>query len=514
MGIIQKAMETVVKLLPDGDPDPLIHGQTSLGTPLSRVDGTVKVSGTARFTAEVPFDNLAFGSLVCSTIARGHISEIDTAAAAKAPGVVLVMTHENAPRMDKPRQLFTDSRGAATSDLPVMQDSSIHWNGEPVALVIAETQEQADYAATLIRVSYEAAQAETIFDADSAKAKSSGPILGEDAKVEVGHAEAALKRSKTVVDEIYRTPRYNHAAIELHAATAIWESDDRLTVYDASQLLGATQATLAKVFGLDEKHVRIIAPFVGGAFGNKGVWNHQILCAAAAKLTGRPVRLVLSREDVFRITGGRTLSEQRVALGAEKDGHLTALIHTGVTAVTAHNQFPEQFTFPARHLYAADNLLVDQKVVELDMIANTSMRAPGESIGTFGLESALDELAFLLNMDPIELRLRNEPEVDPTKGTTFSARHLVEAYRLGAERFGWSRRSPAPGSMREGIWRIGHGVATATYPYYRMLGATARIRLTRDGRAVVAMASHEMGMGTATVQAQHAADRLGLAIDR
>jgi xanthine dehydrogenase YagR molybdenum-binding subunit len=226
------------------------------------------------------------------------------------------------------------------------------------------------------------------------------------------------------------------------------------------------------------------------------------------------VRIVLSREGVFRVVGGRTLTRQRVALGARKDATLAALIHTGCAGMTAHNDCPEQFTFPARHLYAADALLVSQDVVDLDMAPNTFMRAPGESIGTFALESAVDELAHAMGLDPIELRARIEPDKDPTTGRPFSSRHIAEAYRRGAERFGWERRSPTPGSRCEGEWLVGMGVATATYPYYRMPGGAARIRLSADGCATVQMGSHEMGMGTATVQTQSAADRLGLTVDK
>ena len=328
----------------------------------------------------------------------------------------------------------------------------------------------------------------------------------------IGDAEAALKQAAFKVDLTYRTPRYNHNAIELHAATVAWDGDE-LVVHDATQMVNATAWTLAQVFGLKEEQVRVLSPYVGGGFGGKGLWDHQILAAAASRLRGRPVRIVLSREGVFRIVGGRTTTEQRVAVGAKADGTLAALIHTGVAAMTTHNACPEQFTFPARHLYAADTIKVAQHVADMDMLANTFMRAPGESVGTYALECALDELAEAMKLDPIELRRRIEPDKDPTSGAPFSSRNLVEAYRRGAERFGWDKRVATPRSRREGEWLIGMGCATATYPYYRMPGGAARIRLTADGRALVQMASHEMGMGTATVQAQHAADRLGLKFD-
>jgi xanthine dehydrogenase YagR molybdenum-binding subunit len=226
------------------------------------------------------------------------------------------------------------------------------------------------------------------------------------------------------------------------------------------------------------------------------------------------VRLTLSRESVYRLIGGRTLTEQRVALGADANGKLTAVIHQGVVAVTSHNNCPEQFSFPARHLYAAASFHLEQKITELDMLANTFMRAPGEAVGTFALESAVDELADVLRMDPIELRVRNEPEEDPTTGIPFSSRHIVEAYRSGAERFGWSRRSSTPRASREGEWWVGMGCATATYPYYRMPGGAARITMSKDGRAKVEIAAHDMGMGTATAQAQITAQRLGLSMQQ
>jgi xanthine dehydrogenase YagR molybdenum-binding subunit len=514
MSIIQKAMQTAIRLAPEswlagGTPDPLTHKHGSIGKPVSRIDGRLKVEGKARFAAEVPLEGMEYAALVYSTIARGKITKLDTTEAEVAPGVTLIMTHLNAPRMKPPPVMMSKPKAAGTSDLPVMQDAEIHWNGQPVALVLARTQEQADHAKSLVRVAYEAGSAVVSFDEAKAHARVPDSILGEPASIEIGDAEEALKQASFKIDLTYRTPRYNHNAIELHAATVTWE-DDRLVVHDATQMVNATAWTLSQVFGLKETQVRVISPYVGGGFGGKGLWDHQILAAAASKLRGRPVRIMLSREGVFRIVGGRTTTEQRVALGANADGTLAALIHTGVAAMTTHNACPEQFTFPSRHLYAAGAIKVAQQVADMDMLANTFMRAPGESIGTYALECTLDELAEAMKLDPIELRRRIEPEKDPTTGAEFSSRHLVEAFRRGAERFGWDRRSATPRSRREGEWLIGMGCATGTYPYYRMPGGAARIRLSADGRAIVQMASHEMGMGTATVQAQHAAARLGL----
>ncbi len=509
MSILQRAVDTVIRHLPDRFDDPLIDDAREVGQAHARVDGPAKVSGTARFAAEMLYDNLAHGALVYSSIARGKISTIDTAQAEQASGVLLVMTHLNAPRMKAPPTM--DEQGAAASSLPVLQTADVHWNGQPVAMVVAETQEQADYAASLVRVTFDAEPSVTEFARARASARSPGDIVGEPADVLIGDAEAALRAAEFAIDHVYHTPRHNHGAIELHAVTVAWQ-DDRLLVHDATQAVNLTRTTLAKAFGLAEDKVRVLSPFVGGGFGNKTLWNHHILAVAAARQIGRPVRMVLTREGVFRTTGGRTLTEQRVALGANREGPLAALIHTGIAGMTAHNNCPEQFTFPARHLYAADTLKLEQRVADMDMVPNTWMRAPGESIGTFALESAIDELAVQLDVDPIALRRRLEPETDPVSGLAFSSRHIIEAYDRGAERFGWSNRA-APGSRREGDWLFGMGVATATYPYYRMPGGSARICLRADGRAVVKMAAHEMGMGTATVQAQAAADRLALPVE-
>lgn len=495
--------------------DPAMRRFGTIGQPVSRLDGPLKVTGKARFAAEVRTDRLAYAAIVPAAIAKGRITAIDAADARATRGVIAVMTHENAPRMGRPPRVMEDPDGAAFDSFPVMQDDRVRWNGQAIAVVIAENQDIAEHAASLVRVSYAQEAAKPSFEALLPGARRPATILGQPSEVSVGgDAEQALAAAEFVVDEIYDTPRYNHNAIELHALTAIWEAEDRLTLHDSTQMLALTVGTLAKVLDLPKGNIRVLSPFVGGGFGGKGFFSHTLLAIAAAKLVGGPVRLVLSREGVFRLIGGRANSRQRVALGARSDGTLTALIHTGATGVMTGSNFPEQFTFPARHLYAADSLHLDQAIVELDIPANIAMRAPGESIGSFALESALDELAAKMHLDPVELRRRNEPQKDPTDGRTFSTRNIVEAYRRGAERFGWSNRNPVPGTQRDGEWSIGQGVATAYYPYYRFPGSAARIRITADGRAVVQAAAHEMGMGTATVQSQHASQLLGLPLDR
>jgi xanthine dehydrogenase YagR molybdenum-binding subunit len=516
---VQAVMKKAVEIAPDSwmpgaHPDPLIHRKHGLiGAPISRLDGPLKVQGHARFAAEFPMQGMVYAALAYSTIPKGRIATLDTSAAEAASGVMLVMTHHNAPPL-KPTPLFLSAtKAAGGDDLPVMQDDLIHWNGQAIAVVLAETQEQADHAKSLIRATYETEPATTNFAAARAAGLKPGNFQGEPLKLEIGDAELALAAASYKVDLTYSTPRHNHNTIELHAATVVWKGDE-LTVHDASQAVTHTAWSLAQIFGLDEKKVHITSPFVGGAFGCKSLWGHHVLAAAASKLAGRPVRVMLSREGVYRVVGGRTNTEQRVAIGARVDGHFDALIHTGVVAMSAHNNMPEPFILPARSAYAADSFKLNVEVASLDMLANTFMRAPGESVGTFALESAVDELAVELGMDPIELRIRNEPEKDPTTGLRFSSRHLVEAYRSGAKRFGWDQRNATPGMRREGEWLVGLGCATATYPYYRMPGGAARITLSKDGHAKVEIAAHEMGMGTATAQTQVTAERLGLPMER
>jgi xanthine dehydrogenase YagR molybdenum-binding subunit len=517
-GAAQAAMQKAIQLAPDsfmpgGRPDPLIRAQHGhIGRPVSRVDGPVKVRGQAPYAAEFPLDGMLYAALVFSTIAKGRIATLDTAAAEVAPGVALVMTHRNAPRM-APMPLFMSSaKACGGNDLAVMQDDRIHWNGEPVALVLADSQERADHAAALIAVTYAADPSVTDMAVAKAKGTEPGMFMGQPLKYASGDADKALAAAAHRVDQRYTTPRHSHNAIELHAVTVAWQGDT-LRVHDASQMVAHMAWSLGHVFGIDEDKVHVTSPFVGGGFGGKGLWPHQVLAAAAAKLAGRPVRLMLTREGVYRIVGGRTVTEQRVALGAAADGRFEALIHTGTVAMSHHNVLPEPFILPARSAYAAGTMALEVEVAYLDMVANTFMRAPGEAVGTFALESAIDELAVAIDIDPIELRLRNEPEKDPTTGAPFSSREVEKAYRDGAARFGWADRG-APASRREGEWLIGTGVATATYPYYRMPGGAARITLTRTGHATVDIAAHDMGMGTATAQTQVAADRLGLAMEQ
>ncbi len=517
----QALMKKALALAPDswipgGVPDPLIgHKHGLVGAPISRLDSTFKVGGTAPFAAEFPIEGMAYAALAFSTVARGRIATLDTAAAEAAPGVILVMTYRTAPRMKTLPFFLSAAKASAGDNLPVMQDDAIHWNGQPIAIVLAETQEQADHAASLISATYTVEPATTAFEAAKAAGCHAAIFNGEPLKFETGDAEAALAAAPVMVDATYSTPRHSHNALEPHAVTVNW-SGDELVVHDASQCVAHTAWSLSEAFGIEENQVHVTSPYVGGDFGGKTLWQHHLLAASAARLAGRPVRLALSREGVYRTVGGRTVTEQRVAIGAQPEGKFDALIHTGTVAMTGHNNVPEPFITPAKVLYDAGSFKLSVETTNIDMLANTFMRAPGEAVGSFALESAIDELADRLGMDPIELRIRNEPEKDPTGGLPFSSRNLVECYRTGAERFGWSDRT-TPGTWQDGEWLVGIGMATATYPYYRMPGGAARITLTvapdATNHATIEVAAHEMGMGTSTTTALVAAERLGLPLD-
>lgn len=506
-----------IPVVPDGwtlsdVADPVLQAQRGLiGTRVSRLDAPAKVRGEARFAAEHVMDGMVYAALRYSTIARGRITTLETADAEAAAGVVLVMTYRNAPRMKSAPPVFTAPKAFGGFDLPIMQDDTIHWNGEPVAVVLAATQEQADHAASLIEIAYESTAPQT-FAEGKAHARTPAHLFFQPAEVAVGDADAALADAPHSVDRVYRTPYQNHNAIELHAVTVGWVGDD-LIVHDSTQAVSQQAWTIAHALDIDERQVHLTSKYVGGGFGGKMVCSHHVLAAGASKLAGRPVRLTLSREGVQRLVGGRTNTEQRVAIAADDDGRFVALIHTGISSMTPHNHVAEPFTFSARHMYATRTLKTAQQVVDMDMLANSFMRAPGEAVGTFALESAIDELAVEVRMDPIELRLRNEPETDPVSGLPFSSRHNVEAWRTGAERFGWEPRT-VPGTRRDGEWLIGTGCAGATYRHQRFPGGGARITLDKTGHATVQLAANDMGMGTSTAQTIITADRLGLPLER
>lgn len=488
---------------------------TTIGQPLDRVDGGVKTTGAAKFAAEHFYPGLTHAVLVHATVSRGRITALHTDEASAVPGVIAVITHLDAPPLKpapKP-SMFNFTTTFSGTSVNYLQSDEVHWEGQPVAVVVAETSAAAREAAALVRAEYVVTESVVDFEAAQKDARPQPNDSFFPRGAEKGDAEAALKTAAVALDLRYTTPPQNHNALELHATTAVWDGD-RLTVHDATQTIDWFRTHLALRFSVPMTNVRVLAPFVGGAFGGKSaIWPGTILAALAARATSRPVRLVLSREAVYRTVGGRTPSVQRVALGADRDGKLTSLLHTSIIRTGRIGGPFEQVTSASQHLYAADNILARHDLVQLDVLANAFMRAPGEAIGTFALESAIDELAYELGMDPIELRLRNETAVDPIEGKKkFSHRRLRELYALGSERFGWHQRDPEPCSTREGRWLVGTGVATAFHPAL-MMPVNVTVRLSADGSVLVRCGFNEMGMGGATAQAQIAADALGVPFD-
>ncbi len=447
----------------------------AIGKPVERVDGRLKVTGGARYAAEFKVANLAHGVLVMSTIASGRIRSIDTSAALGAPGVLAVITHENAPRLNFPeRPKAIDDFVAPTfgRSFPVLQESTIYFNSQPIAVVVAENLEQAEYAATLVRVVYDETKHVTSVEDEIARAFPSQeslmkePLMGRFADVVRGDPDA-LSKAEVVTDETYTIPIEHHNPMELLSTIAEW-SGNKLTLHDKTQWIFNTQRHLALVFGLNEEDVHVICPFVGGGFGSSlRPWSHPTVAAMAARVVRRPVKLVVQRSQMFSSHGHRPYTIQRVALGANRDGKLTAIIHEGYAQTSVYEENTEALVNATRMLYASPNCITKYRLVRGNIQTPLYMRAPGESSCLFALDSAMDELAYKLKIDPLEFRIRNHADRDPEIGLPWSSKSLLECYRRGAEAFGWSRRTLEPRSMRDGRDLVGMGMSTGTYPVVR-----------------------------------------------
>ncbi len=484
---------------------------TFIGQPLSRVDGRQKVTGAATYAAEFDVPGQAYGSIVRSTIAKGRITTIDTEPAQGAPGVLAVLTCENAPRL--PYRKHKGGPDPIVGErLHVLQDNVIHHQGQPIALVVAETLEQADYAATLVRAAYTVDSATT----DIHHVRPAPPTENDETsplEVRRGDPEAALAAADVKVDQTYVIPRENHNPIEMHATIASWHGNS-LTLRDKTQWVAGVADEIAAVFGLSAKNVRVISPFVGGAFGSGlRAWPHVTLAALGARVVGRPVKIVLSRRAMYYGTGFRPYTFQHITLAASRGGQLTAILHDAYQETSMYEEYLEALLDATRFMYSCPNVYTRYRLASMNVHTPTWMRAPGEASGVFALECAMDELAVALHMDPVELRLRNEPQRDEDQQLPFSSRSTGECYRVAGERFGWSRRNPEPRSMREGDLLIGWGMSAATYPT-NFSAASALARLLPDGSAEVASAASDMGPGTWTSMTQVAAETLGLPIDR
>ncbi|HEX5419070.1 MAG TPA: xanthine dehydrogenase family protein molybdopterin-binding subunit [Gammaproteobacteria bacterium] len=485
----------------------------SIGAPLNRFDGPAKVTGKARYSADVPLENLAHAVIVGSTIARGSITQIDTEAVEALPGVLGILTPLNAPRLpDEGKAGFAPPSGRVLS---LLQDRQVHYNGQPIAVIVAETLEQAERAACELRVAYQADTARVEMASELASAypypeKIFGTIPPASKR---GDVEAGLAEADVRVEATYTTPVETHNPMEPHATVAQWQGD-RLTLYDSTQYVYGVRRFVAKTLGLPEAKLRVVSDFVGGAFGSKGsAWSHVVLAAMAARHAGRPVKLALTRRQMFGLVGARPYTVQHMTLGAKRDGTLTAIRHESTSSTSEIEEWLESAALVTRMLYAVPNQETSHRIVPLNLGTPTFNRAPGEAPGTFALESAMDELAESLDMDPLALRIKNYAELDPHHGLPWSSKSLRRCYAAAAEHFGWARRNPRAGSMREGEEMIGWGMATATYPARRM-PASAAVRVLPGAEVVVRAASHDLGTGTYTVLAQVAADALGIPADR
>jgi xanthine dehydrogenase YagR molybdenum-binding subunit len=482
----------------------------SVGAPINRTDGWAKVSGAARYTAEHPVAGLAHAVLVTSTIPSGRVVRIDASAANSVPGVLLVMTHENV------LQLPEETRSGKLEPpigrvLSLLQDDAIHYNNQPVAVVVANTLEQARDAAARLRIEYDSAPA--VLDFALAKQSLHPPetVLGDSADTRRGNLQAGLLSGSVGVDEIYTTPYESHNPLEPHATIAAWDGE-QLTLYDSTQYIKGVQAMVSTILGIAPGNVRVLCPYTGGGFGCKGsVWSHVVLAAMAARMAGRPVKLVLERGQMFGPVGMRPVTEQRLRLSAMTDGRLTASSHDVLSCTSMIEDWIEPCALITRMMYESPNQQTTHRLARMHIGTPTFMRAPGEATGSFALESAMDELAYQAGIDPLELRLQNYAGRDPEKQLPFSSKSLRQCYEVGAERFGWSRRSAAPRSMREDGKLVGWGMATATYPTYRM-PASASAVMFEDGRVVARAATHDLGTGTYTVMTQVVADAVGVPV--
>jgi xanthine dehydrogenase YagR molybdenum-binding subunit len=473
---------------------------SSVGSAQSRVDGPLKVSGTAPYAGDVKLPNLSFGVLLCSTIVKGHITAIDTSVASAQPGVVKIITYQNCPPIHKPEKPFP-SQGQS---LIPLQGPEILYHGQHVGIVVAESFEAASAAADLVKITYATANVPSKFAmVQAAKA------AGGKRDIAWGDTAVAPDRAAATIDQQYTTPYQHHNPIEPPTTTASWEGDT-LTLFDGTQWLAGVRTLVASLLGIAPSNIRVVSPFVGGSFGAKRVvWPHVYLAALAARSVGRPVRLTVTRAQMYTLLGYRPQTIQKITLSAQRDGTLQSLRHTATTTTSQFDDFIEPASAKTGMMYECPAGSSSRALTKVDLGTPTTMRAPGESTGFFALECAMDELAYSLNVDPLKLRITNYANIDPTTKKPWSSKSLKECYAQGAAKFGWSRRKATPGTMRDGSTLIGMGMASAAYPANRS-PASASVTMFADGHAIVQSATHEMGGGTYTAMAAIAADVLGL----
>jgi xanthine dehydrogenase YagR molybdenum-binding subunit len=476
-----------------------------IGAPIDRIEGPQKVTGTAPYAYEHETEYPLYLYPVQSEIARGRVLRIDASAAEAVPGVVIVITHENTPQL-------ADTRDR---ELAVLQSDEVAFRGQYVGAVVAESFEVARHAARLVQVVYDEEPHDVALRADSDDLYAPDLLnAGFETDTEEGDVDGALSAAAVKLDETYTTPMEHNNPMEPHTTVALWDEGD-LTLYDSTQGVHTVRRTVARVFGLDRDRVRVVAPHVGGGFGSKGLPHANVILTtlAARMIEGRPVKFALTRQQMFSGVGYRTPTIQRIRLGAGEDGYLTAISHDVVEQSAKIKEFSEQSGYATRMMYATQTRRTTHRLAALDVPVPSWMRAPGEAPGMYALEAAMDEMAARCNLDPIEFRIRNEPEFDADTGLPFSSRNLVACLREGAKRFGWEGRDPAPRSRREGRWLVGTGVAASMYPVNTMPGTKARIRSLVEGRYAVEIGAVDIGTGTWTALTQISADALGVGVE-
>lgn len=478
-----------------------------IGEAINRIDGILKVTGAATYATDYPVKNLAHAFIFKSTIAAGKILDIDASAAEKSDGVIAVITYKNAPKL-------TISPGDQRAG-NVLQNERVEFYGQHIGVVVAETYEQARYAARLIKVNYEKTDAKVDFDKHEKEASKLTAANRADAVR--GDFETAYANAEHKIDAVYETPIEHHHPMEPHSTIAVWEGPEKLTLYNGSQVVSAVQNPLASAFNLKRENVRVVTPHIGGGFGSKGgAWGNVFIAAMAAKVAGRPVKLALTRQQMFNSVGLRQKNRQRFRLGATKDGKLTALAHEIRTHCSTAGEFAEPCSDVTNVMYEVPDSFISYRIVPMNIIAPTYTRAPGKSTGSFALESAIDELAYELKIDPIEFRIKNEPAKNPTNGKPWSSRALVDCLKRGAEIFGWSKRKQEPRQNRQGDYLIGYGVGCGSYEA-RQTPTSAQVKLARSGmdvKATIELGATDLGTGSHTIIAQTAADMLGLPLEK
>ena len=478
----------------------------SIGADIARIDGPQKVTGTATYAYEHPLTDPAYVFPLVAAVARGRVTSIDAAAALALPGVLAVVSHENAPAL------------ADTSDAEyaILQSAEVHFRGQIVGAVVAESLEIGAEAAGLVRIEFQAAEHSVLLRADDPELYTPQTVnAGFDTDTSEGDVEAGLRAAATSIEGVYSTPMEHNHPMEPHTTVAFWH-DDRLRLYESTQSVHGVRKSISGLFGLEPEQVDVSAPFVGGGFGSKGMIHAPTVLAvmAARTLPGRPVKLALTRPQMFTLAGHRTPTIQRLRLGADAGGRLVALSHDVWEHTSRIKEFAEQTATASRMMYATPSRSTSHRLAPLDVPVPSWMRAPGEAPGMYALECAMDELAVATGIDPIELRVRNEPAEDPESGLPWSSRNLVACLREGAEQFGWADRAPAPRARRDGRWLVGTGVAASTYPRYLMAGSQAQIEVLENGRYAVRIGAMDVGTGTWTTLTQVAAEALDVPVAR